>query len=160
MLLTDWRNTIAMLALGIGLGSLFYLLAAPAPTLPMDYVGRLPTVIPVVVGGSLFKFKYSLDRIEQSLPAPGSASRDVSIAPENLGRLYRQLSEGQRVIERGLQVITMTLDEVGAKEIDPAGFRYLHASRGLAHGSGLVRPDRTNTCSDRTRFAGSLSREW
>jgi CheY-like chemotaxis protein/signal transduction histidine kinase len=159
VLLTDWRNTVAMLALGIGLGSLFYLCTTPDHTMPMDYVGRLPTVMLVVVGGSLFKFsekkvmdkqrltaalagsiahemrnplgqiKYSLDRIEQSLPAPGAAYRDVSIAPESLGRLYRQLSEGQRAIERGLQVIAMTLDEVSAKEIDAANFRYLHAGQ-------------------------------
>lgn len=159
VLLTDWRNTIAMLLLGIVFGSLLYVCTTSTPSIPMDYVGRLPTVILVVVGGSLFKFsekkvmdkqrltaalagsiahemrnplgqiKYSLDRIEQILPAPGAAYRDMSIAPESLGRLYRQLSEGQRAIERGLQVISMTLDEVGAKEIDAGAFRYLHASQ-------------------------------
>ena len=157
VLLTDWRNTVAMLLTGAGLGTLAYILTTEHPVMPVEYIERLPTVILVIVGGSLFKFseekmaqrlrvttalagsiahemrnplgqiKYSLDCIEQSLPVGGAAKREHMISAESLGELYRQLTEGRRTIERGLQVISMTLDEVSARDIDVGTLAYLQA---------------------------------
>ena len=56
LLLADWRNMAVMLLTGFGLGTLLYVLTDPAPTMPVDYIARLPTLLVVVVGGSLFKF--------------------------------------------------------------------------------------------------------
>ncbi|ENZ77781.1 MULTISPECIES: response regulator [Pseudomonadota] len=56
VLLTDWRNTVAMLLIGTGLGVLLYVTTTEHPTLPGDYIARLPTFVLIVVGGSLFKF--------------------------------------------------------------------------------------------------------
>jgi signal transduction histidine kinase len=56
VLLTDWRNTLVMIFFGTLAGTLLYLATTANPSVPMDYVQRLPTFILVVVGGSLFKF--------------------------------------------------------------------------------------------------------
>lgn len=56
VLLTDWRNTLVMIFLGTVAGTMLYMITTANPSVPMDYVQRLPTFILVVVGGSLFKF--------------------------------------------------------------------------------------------------------
>ncbi|WP_247351027.1 hypothetical protein [Ralstonia pseudosolanacearum] len=56
VLLTDWRNTVAMLVIGTGLGVLLYVTTTEHLALPGDYIARLPTFVLIVVGGSLFKF--------------------------------------------------------------------------------------------------------
>ena len=56
ILLSDWRNTIVMLVVGGGAAVLLYVTVVPNPVMPTDYVGRLPILILVVIGGSLFKF--------------------------------------------------------------------------------------------------------
>jgi hypothetical protein len=38
VLLTDWRNTLVMIIVGGGLGTLWYVLTTPNPSIPMDYV--------------------------------------------------------------------------------------------------------------------------
>lgn len=56
ILLSDWRNTILMLVAGTTSAVLLYLTVTPNPVLPVDYVARLPMLVLVVIGGSLFKF--------------------------------------------------------------------------------------------------------
>ena len=56
ILLSDWRNTVVMLVTGAAAAVLLYVSVVPNPVLPVDYVARLPMLVLVVVGGSLFKF--------------------------------------------------------------------------------------------------------
>jgi signal transduction histidine kinase len=56
VLLTDWRNTLVMILVGCVAATALYVATTPDPTLPIDYLQRLPTFILVVIGGSLFKF--------------------------------------------------------------------------------------------------------
>jgi two-component system CAI-1 autoinducer sensor kinase/phosphatase CqsS len=56
ILLSDWRNTVLMLVAGAALAALLYVAVVPDPVLPADYLARLPMLVLVVVGGSLFKF--------------------------------------------------------------------------------------------------------
>jgi CheY-like chemotaxis protein len=77
----------------------------------------------------LGQIKYSLDSIEHALPSPRSQGQAQPLSPPQLNTLYRHLAQGQLAIKRGLQVIAMTLDEVSAKPIDPAQFRYLSAAK-------------------------------
>jgi two-component system, CAI-1 autoinducer sensor kinase/phosphatase CqsS len=159
VLLTDWRNTIAMLCAGTGLGVALYIATTPHPSVPMDYVGRLPTFIMVVVGGSLFKFserqlqdtklrvatalagsiahemrtplsriQYSLDMASRALPEPTTDPAAQPLARKQINDLYAYLSQGQLAVERGLQVIAMTLDEVNAKAIDTNRFTFIRAA--------------------------------
>lgn len=159
VLLTDWRNTVAMLLMGAGFATGLYLAGSPNPGMPVDYLGRLPPLILVVVGGSLFKFsqkqiqaerldaatalagsiahemrnplgqiKHSLENMQQALPAPTATTRPQDLDASAVDELYRQLAQGDLAVKRGLQVISMTLDEVSAKPVDTSSFTYLSAA--------------------------------
>ena len=149
---SDWRNTIVMLLIGSGLGILLYIATTTNPTIPIEYVSRLPTFLLIIIGGSLFKFsekqvqaekirattalagsiahemrnplgqiKSSLDRIEHALPVP------TTQAANKLNDFYPHVAAGKLAIKRGLQVITMILDEAKSKTINSAHFLYLDA---------------------------------
>ncbi|MES2771725.1 MAG: response regulator [Pseudomonadota bacterium] len=77
----------------------------------------------------LGQVKYSLDNIENALPNPSTEQINHRLPAQNLDNLYQCLSQGQLAIKRGLQVITMTLDEVKGKALDPAQFSYLSAEQ-------------------------------
>jgi CheY-like chemotaxis protein len=156
LLLADWRNMVVMLVAGCGGALGLYLLTDPNPRLPADYVGRLPLLIGTVVGASLFKhaleqatiervrhayaaiagsiahevrnplgqIKQNLDRMQQALPAPGASLHDA----RQVDALYQALADSQLAVQRGLQLVSMTLDEVAQKPLDAAGFAYLSAA--------------------------------
>jgi CheY-like chemotaxis protein/HPt (histidine-containing phosphotransfer) domain-containing protein len=160
ILMTDWRNTVAMLAIGMVSAVLAYVATTPDPSLPLDYVARLPTLLLVLVGGCLFKMaleratsekvrnayaaiagsiahemrnplaqvRHSLQAVQRELPAPGLVGRLSYLEGSQLDALYRHLSQGEQAIDRGLQVISMTLDEVSARPLDTGGFSYLSAA--------------------------------
>lgn len=160
ILLTDWRNTLVVLSAGFSLGTLLYLGSEASPRMPADYLARLPTLLLVVLGGSLFKFalesataqkvrnayaslagsvahemrnplgqlRHSLEGIRGALPAPSTTAPMQSLDAKAIDALYRHLAQGETAVTRGLQVISMTLDEVSARRIDPSGFSLLSAA--------------------------------
>lgn len=159
VLLADWRNTVVMLVAGAGAATLAYIATTPQPAMPVDYLGRLPTLILVVIGGNAFKLsekliqserlaaatalagsiahemrnplgqlRHSLAGIQRALPSPGASGQLTSLLPAEVETLYRHLGQGEQAIQRGLQVISMTLDELGARPPDPASFACLSAA--------------------------------
>jgi two-component system CAI-1 autoinducer sensor kinase/phosphatase CqsS len=76
----------------------------------------------------LAQLKHSLDHIQQALPAPSVNAQPQAIDAESADLLYKHLADGEIAVKRGLQVVAMTLDEVNAKPLDPAGFAYLSAA--------------------------------
>jgi two-component system CAI-1 autoinducer sensor kinase/phosphatase CqsS len=160
ILLSDWRNTIVILLSGFGLATLLYVGTDVDPQMPVDYVQRLPILLAVVLGGSLFKsalerstaekvrnayaslagsiahemrnplgqLKHSLESMQQALPAPTTRTQTHALSSDAVDQLYRHVAQGQLAVRRGLQVISMTLDEVNAKPLDPSGFVYLSAA--------------------------------
>lgn len=76
----------------------------------------------------LSQLKHSLHNIQQALPAPGAAARPQTLGAREVEALYRHLGESEIAVNRGLQVIAMTLDEVNAKPLDTAGFAHLSAA--------------------------------
>lgn len=160
ILLTDWRNTILTFIIGTGGGALLYVAMAPNPEIPMDYAARLPILVLVMIGGSLFKFvekqaeaekikrtysalagsiahemrnplsqiRNNLDRIQLALPQPTTSLQPQPLSAVQADALYRLLAESELAVNRGLQVIDMTLDEVSAKPIDSRDFRFLSAA--------------------------------
>lgn len=159
LLLSDWRNMVVILLAGFGLGTLLYVGTDANPAMPVDYVARLPILLAVVVGGSLFKFalerataekvrsaygalagsiahemrnplaqiKHSLENMQQSLPSARRGQAQM-LGPDELNALHRHVAQGELAVKRGLQVISMTLDEVKAKPLDAAGFAFLSAA--------------------------------
>jgi len=76
----------------------------------------------------LAQLKHSLESMEELLPPPGAGREHARIAPQEVQALYRHLARGEQAVQRGLQVISMTLDEVSARPIDASTFRYLSAA--------------------------------
>ncbi|MDE2605549.1 MAG: response regulator [Burkholderiales bacterium] len=73
------------------------------------------------------QIKSSLDTIEGLLPRSRRGASQA-IASEDLRTLYRQVAEGELAVRRGLQVISMTLDEVNSRPPDPSKFAFLSAA--------------------------------
>lgn len=158
VLLTDWRNTLVMLVAGTAMAALIYVATTANPKVPMDLIAQLPAFALIVIGGNLFKadteridaerklratqalagsiahemrhplsqLKHSLEGMQDLLPAPGGPQ--AALEPGQLQALYRHLGHGEQAVKRGLQVISMTLDEVSARPIDTSAFRYLSAA--------------------------------
>ncbi len=76
----------------------------------------------------LSQLRHSLHSIQQALPAPGAQARSQTLGGREVEALYRHLAESEVAVNRGLQVIAMTLDEVNAKPLDTAGFAHLSAA--------------------------------
>lgn len=99
ILMTDWRNTIVMLVVGISGGVLLYLAVDPNPSIPMEYVARLPLLVLVVIGGSFFKFAGRQAAAEAM--REGYASLAGSIAHE----MRNPLSQIKHNLERMQQAL-------------------------------------------------------
>ncbi|MBA3771329.1 MAG: response regulator [Ramlibacter sp.] len=98
ILLTDWRNTIAMLLIGAGLATVAYMATTPHPTVPVDYIGRLPPLILVVICGSLFKFtekQIQAERLEAVRALAGSIAHEMRTP---LGQIKHMLESMQQAL--------------------------------------------------------------
>ncbi|MET3448187.1 hybrid sensor histidine kinase/response regulator, partial [Ralstonia sp. 1138] len=76
----------------------------------------------------LSQLRHVLDGMEEALPVSSDGDRPLVLSQTNAASLYRHLAQGQLSIERGLRIITMTLDEVSAKPIRPDRLTYLGAA--------------------------------
>lgn len=160
ILMTDWRNTIAMLVLGFGAAVALYVATDPSPKIPIDYVMRFPVLLLVGVGGIFFKLasnqaaaekmrlgyasiagsiahemrnplgqlKHTLERIQDALPAPSTTPQAQLLPAGQVDALYSHLAEGDMAVRRGLQVISMSLDEVSSRPLDVASFSHVSAA--------------------------------
>lgn len=80
----------------------------------------------------LSQLKYGLEAIQQALPTPTARAQVQELAPEQQDAIYRHLAQGELAVQRGLQVISMTLEEVQAKPMKPANFTLLSAGETCA----------------------------
>ena len=76
----------------------------------------------------LAQLKHSLEGMQEVLPAPGAARQAARLDAQQVQSLYQHLARGEQAVQRGLQVISMTLDEVSARPLDASTFRYLSAA--------------------------------
>jgi CheY-like chemotaxis protein len=81
----------------------------------------------------LGQLKHSLEGMQGLLPPPRSSGPAVALDAQRVHALYRHLGQGQQAVKRGLQVISMTLDEVSARPLDTSAFRYLSAAEVVQH---------------------------
>lgn len=80
------------------------------------------------VRNPLSQVRMALDSIENALPAPTQAEGDKPLSAARIDDLYRHLSAGQVAVQRGLQVITLTLDEVRSSSFEASGFTFVGAA--------------------------------
>ncbi|HEY8024670.1 MAG TPA: HAMP domain-containing sensor histidine kinase [Burkholderiaceae bacterium] len=99
VLLTDWRNTLMMIFIALILAVSAYVLTTEDPSIPMDYVQRLPTFILVIVGGSLFKFserqlaqKMELEKLHGMAAVLGTIAHEIRTPLGSISACARGLS--------------------------------------------------------------------
>ena len=155
VLVADWRNTVVILASGIASAALAHFSLEPGSSWPRDLLLQIPAYLIIVVGGAAFKLsdkqidaekarlaaalagsiahemrhpltqlQIALQAVQKLLPWPVRGA-DQRVAAGDLDALHRHVRESTLAVQRGLQAITMTLDEVSAKAADPASFQQL-----------------------------------
>jgi two-component system, CAI-1 autoinducer sensor kinase/phosphatase CqsS len=105
VLLTDWRNTLVMLGVGIAMAVGFYAAVAADPQVPMDLVAQLPAFALIVIGGSLFKFSTEQIDAERKLRATQALAGSIAHEMRNpLGQIRHNLESMRQVLpEPGAQ---------------------------------------------------------
>lgn len=81
----------------------------------------------------LGQIRFSLLSIRNLLPRPVAHAAEgtppPSLSLHDLNTLYSHLAQGETSIDQGLQIISMTLDEVSGRPINQASLEYLSASK-------------------------------
>lgn len=75
----------------------------------------------------LGQLRYRLESISRNLPRPTTDGREVPMPARKLDAVYKEVTQGKLAIERGMQMISMTLEEIHAKPLDTSNLRYLSA---------------------------------
>lgn len=151
ILLADWRNAVVMLMAGYVCSLAAYMTLEPDPQVPPMYLASAITSILVVVVGALSHYgqkraelermrrlyaglagsiahemrnplmqvRHLLDSLESSLAAGAPA-------PVEVGQVIRQ---GQDAVTRGLQGISLTLQQLNPNTCDPASLRHMSAAQ-------------------------------
>jgi two-component system CAI-1 autoinducer sensor kinase/phosphatase CqsS len=99
VLVTDWRNTLAMLAAGTGIAGAIYLGTSATPKLPMDLVAQLPAFALIVIGGNLFKFSTEQIDAERKLRATQALAGSIAHEMRNpLSQIKYNLESMQQAL--------------------------------------------------------------
>ncbi len=146
VLLTDWRNTLAMLFVGYALSTAVYWSTSEDPSLPIDFLlWWLPLCGVLVASGTAAKYAEKRSKLErQRLYAAlaGSVAHemrtplaqiqhvlrciDAEVSPGSEAARFVQL--GQSAIQRGLQSIKITLRQISDRKPSGMALRPLSAA--------------------------------
>jgi signal transduction histidine kinase len=148
MLLTDWRNTIVMLLGGYVASILVYWIVHPQPDLPLTFlIWWVPLCGVLIAGGSISKYvekRSELQRLRHVYSGlAGSIAHEmrtplgqIQQALDSVSLLVAADSEaavaighGQRAVRRGLQAISLTLQQLNTQSLDTARFEELSAEQ-------------------------------
>jgi CheY-like chemotaxis protein/signal transduction histidine kinase len=158
VLVADWRNTVVILATGIGTAAAVHFSMHPDSSWPLDLLLQIPAYLTIVIGGAAFKLSdKQIDAEKSRLAAAlaGSIAHEMrnplsrisyalekmhgvlalkqrgaarTLENEQVDALSVHLADSEVAVRRGLQVISMTLDSVSNKPLDTSGFRFLSAA--------------------------------
>jgi signal transduction histidine kinase/CheY-like chemotaxis protein len=145
-LLTDWRNTLAMLLAGYIASVAFYWLTHPHPQLPFEFLyWWIPLSACLAAGGSISKYvekRAELQRlrhvysglagsIAHEMRAPLAQVQQALNTVEALVPVASEaavaIGQGQRAVRRGLQAISLTLQQLNTQSLDTERFEELSA---------------------------------
>jgi two-component system CAI-1 autoinducer sensor kinase/phosphatase CqsS len=97
VLVTDWRNTLVMLALGTAMAAGFYYVTTDAPMIPIDLIAQLPAFALIVIGGNLFKFSTEQIDAERKLRATQALAGSIAHEMRNpLSQIRHNLERMQQ----------------------------------------------------------------
>jgi two-component system, CAI-1 autoinducer sensor kinase/phosphatase CqsS len=130
VMLTDWRNTIAMLVIGVGLASAVYFGTHPDGRWPMDLVAQIPAYLIVLIGGGAFKLSEKQIDSEKSRLTNALAGSIAHEMRNPLGQLKYSLEGMQRALPAPTEDAT-------AKALGPQQLDDLY--RSLAQGEMAVK---------------------
>lgn len=107
LMLSDWRNMIVIMLTGVAAATGLYVATEPAPTMPVDYVQRLPILLALMLGGTLFKRAFETATIERTraLERQVSESR-VSALQECIGFLGHELNTPLATVRLSVNAIS------------------------------------------------------
>jgi len=148
VLLADWRNTLVMLGFGYTLSAAAYWLTANDPHWPVDFLlWWFPVCGVVVAGGSIGKCvekRAELDRLQRLYAGlAGSIAHEVRTPLAQVQHAIDQatarlppasdaaaaLVQGRQAVQRGLQAVTITLQQISGKPLNAGDFVPLSAAR-------------------------------
>jgi len=155
VMLTDWRNTIAMLLIGGGAATLLYVAITPNPSVPMDMVAQLPAYLLVLIGGAAFKLsekQIDAEKLRIANSVAGSIAHEMrnplgqtrmslkrigemlpanstTIPAEHISRMRQLVNIGEVAAHRGYQVIDLILGSLKPSAMDKSKFDYVSAAK-------------------------------
>ena len=98
VMLTDWRNTIAMLVIGIGSASAIFFGLHPAGRWPTDLLAQIPAFLIVLIGGGAFKLSEKQIDSEKARLAAALAGSIAHEVRNPLGRIQHAMERIQSVL--------------------------------------------------------------
>ncbi|GAC1539450.1 MAG: hybrid sensor histidine kinase/response regulator [Ramlibacter sp.] len=158
ILLTDWRNTLVMVLGGYAASAGYMLATHPASQFPLEFLyWWMPLSMVLVAGGSFSKHaerRAELERLRRLFSGlAGSIAHevrnpvaqiqnaletaqfllsetgaDVVMPRQQIDAITRALDQGREAAYRGLQAITLTLQQVNGKPMDRSNFLPLSAA--------------------------------
>lgn len=148
VLLTDWRNTLVMLACGYTLSALVFGLTVSDPHWPVDFLlWWFPVCGVLVAGGSIGKYvekRAELNRLQRLYAGlAGSIAHEVRTPLAQVQHAIEQatarlpptcdaaalLAQGQQAVRRSLQAVAITLQQIHGKPLSTEHFVPLSAAR-------------------------------
>lgn len=115
VMLTDWRNTIAMLVIGIGAASAIFFGLHPAGRWPPDLLAQIPAYLIVLIGGGAFKLSEKQIDSEKSRLAAALAGSIAHEMRNPLGRVQHALEKMQQALmpQKGRGAVrTLTAEQI------------------------------------------------
>jgi signal transduction histidine kinase/CheY-like chemotaxis protein len=158
ILLADWRNTVVMLVFGYGSSIMAYALTEPVVRVPPEFIMSAAGSLLVVIAGALSHYgqqraelermrrvysglagsiahemrtplahvQHTFDTIDAFLARSGPGG---TLSRQQVAELAGAVLQGRQAVGRGLQAITLTLQELSGKAIDTTRFTRLSAAR-------------------------------
>lgn len=155
VMLTDWRNTIAMLVIGCGSAALLYVAITPDPSIPMDMVAQLPAYLLILIGGAAFKLserQIDAEKLRLANSLAGSIAHEMRnplaqakmslesigemlpadgevIPADKISRMRQFVNMGEVAVHRGHQVIDLILGSLKSNTVDRSRFEHVSAAQ-------------------------------
>lgn len=105
----------------------------------------------------LGQLRHQLDTVSRHLPRTLGSRDDLTIPAYDLDIISKELAGGKFAIARGMQMISMTLDEIHERPLDSSAWRFISAERATRR---AVEEFGFESASDRARLELHVDRDF